>query len=158
MPDLQLIGLLFAALLLGALCTLVVQWIAAVQRLAAEVTRASKQFGDIAEKLQPTVRRVDSFTAAAESSEPDLKRLQGALSSFSESSVEMTENLARVSKWLGIAIPVLMAAVERFSTHDGKGDGGKGELQPPRDPPAPPTAAPPAVPMNGGFSRPEGPQ
>ena len=115
LPLALLIG---CAILFGIVCTLLVQSIGAVRRLAGSLTATSEQIGELVRTLRPTASRISQLSAAAEESEPDLRRLQVSLAKFSRSSEEMTDQLSRVSRWLGVGVPLVIAAVERWQATD----------------------------------------
>jgi hypothetical protein len=132
----QLIGVIVGAVVLGAFVTLLVQWGMALRDLAREATHTSHQVTELIDSLKPVMTRVNRFSALAEDSEPDLRRMQLALHHFSEASVQLTESLTRVSGWVGVAAPLVATAFERWS-HPSRQDAP--EPSPDMEPSEPPT-------------------
>lgn len=117
MADLTLIATLLGAILFGVLCTVLVQWASAVRTLTREVTHTTRQVSDLADLLRPTLARASRISAMVEDSEPDLRKTQLALRNLSESSLQISESVSRVSGWVALGTPLVMSAVERWAHH-----------------------------------------
>jgi hypothetical protein len=65
--------------------------------------------------LKPSVRRFERLSALAEASEPDLRQMQGVMHQISKGSAEFAQNFTRISGWVGLAAPLVMAAVEGWA-------------------------------------------
>lgn len=109
---------LLAAVIAGAACTLIAVWLLSLVRATRELGDAAREVRDLAAALRPTAERIDRLGAAAEASEPDLRRLQSALRGFSRGSEQLGEAFSRSAGWIGAALPLLEIALERWRARD----------------------------------------
>jgi hypothetical protein len=115
MTDLLPIAIILGAATFGAVITLVAQLVSATRAQSHEVALASRRVGDLAELLKPLAKRLARLSALAEDSEPDLRRIQQSIHQLSTASTDLADNFARVGGWIGLAAPVVMAAVEGWA-------------------------------------------
>jgi hypothetical protein len=113
--DFQLIVLVMACVAFGALIAVFVQWTVAARALSRDVAETSRQVGELVAMLKPTAHRIERLGAASEQSEGDLRRLQAALHTFSGASVRFSKTFSEVSALAGVAVPIVAAAIERWS-------------------------------------------
>lgn len=114
MDDLQTLLLVLGGILFGVLVTVLAQAATALRTLTRELTETSRRVRDTVDTLQPAAVRVKRLTGLVEESEPDLKRVQAALHSFSGAALRASDNLDRITNVAALVTPVVLTAARRW--------------------------------------------
>lgn len=121
MTEITSVVVVLGAVFCGVLCTLLVQWAAAIRSLSREVSTASQRAAELMSTLLPSARRLDRLSQLAEGSEEDVRLLQNSLHRFAASSAELTDGIQRVSGWIAVVTPFAVAALDRFMRERSQG-------------------------------------
>jgi len=128
--DLTLLLAALGAAVAGVLCTLAVQWVSSMRQAARDVGDAARQISKLAAALVPAARGIDRLAGMLSESSGDVQTLQGSVHKLAVASTQLTDSLQRVSRWVGIMTPLVVAVVDRWTreqaergNHAGASDG-----------------------------------